>query len=155
MDVDPTTMQVALGAGVGIVGVPFIVYRIMQALKDLFPGLRDERARWVVYGISALTATLLLIAIGAYTRMNPTPEELATAALAWIVFTGGIAEIAKGYYSNDFKVSVSGLPPAPDASAPLAAVTTDNDVSTEELPVYTDAAEAVPVSQTRGRRGKT
>lgn len=119
---DPSTMQIALGAGVGVVGVPFVVYRLMMAMKDLFPDLRDRAAVRAVYAVSAAIATLILIAAGAYAGVTWTAATVATAALAWIVFTAGIAEIAKGYYSNDHKVGIAGLPPSSEASVPAAAV---------------------------------
>lgn len=116
------SLTLALGAGVGIVSVPLIVNRAVMALKDLFPGLHGAAAVRVVYAMSAVLSTVMLTALGSYTGVTADVATVAALALAWFTFTLGMAEYAKGVYSNDNKVAVAGSPPGPNAEVPQSAV---------------------------------
>lgn len=109
---DLNAIQITLGIGGVAIGLPFLVFRTMKTLKDLWPSLTGAAAIRVVYLIAAIIATVIMTALASYDGVDwEDPAAVATLVITWFVLTTGIAETAKGYYADLFKQSVPGLPP--------------------------------------------
>jgi hypothetical protein len=119
-----TTVTLAL---LGTVSIGSIILMLMQATKQLFPSLEGQWAIRVTFVYSLFAVALSMHQLGADF------QDLD----AWIsIFLGGCGAFvsAVSQYAFLFKRSVEGLPPPPDAEAPVAAFDSPTE-DTGEYPV--------------------
>ncbi|MDQ3539969.1 MAG: hypothetical protein M3440_04720, partial [Chloroflexota bacterium] len=108
-------------AVIGTVSVGTIVLLQVQALKQLLGDWLEGRNAIIAVFLCSLVAQLIAFqALGVDWRDDATYPSLYIATLGTFVS-------AAAQYSFLFKVSVSGLPPGPDASVPVSAVRDASD----------------------------
>ena len=121
---DYGTADLAVGAG-ATVAVSTFLFLMLQALKDFFPNIAGRNALGVLYGLS------LLVALALVAQASPDWLDYATY-LSLLVITVSVSIVAKGIYSQLFKVSVEALPPSWNVEVPVEALSEERTQRTDE-----------------------
>lgn len=106
---DIGSVEIAAAFG-GTMTVGTAIFLLLQIVKGFWPDLNGRAAEAAVLIVSGLAAVMLLFAVSADWTDSTTYLSLAVAMLSSTV-------IARGVFSQLFKVSVSGSPPSSEAEA--------------------------------------
>lgn len=113
---DVGALTVAAGA-FGMLSASTLIFLLTQAIRGFWPNLGGRAAVIVVY-LEALLVTLIILSQSG----DAWAWDDDTFWVAVLIGTLSLGIVAQGIYSSLFKVSVSGLPPSPDAEVPADAV---------------------------------
>ncbi|MDQ3541531.1 MAG: hypothetical protein M3440_12685 [Chloroflexota bacterium] len=117
---DIGAVQIAAGL-FGSVSLGTTVFLLMQMIKGLVgERMNGPEAEYVVIGTSLVAVLLAMLAVDTDWRERTTYVALVIGTLSATV-------IARGLYSQLFKVSVEGVPVSPDASVSRSAVHDSSD----------------------------
>jgi hypothetical protein len=125
---DISTVSIATGI-FGSVTIGTFVFLMMQIIKG-FAGevCSGARAEAIVLGVSCAAVVVALVSVHSDWETTDTWVALITGTL-------GTTIIARGLYSQLFKVSVAGMPPSSDAEATTVTDTGTGETTTTDTQI--------------------